>query len=90
MNNAIPPKFTAQVLARRQPLSYNACYQPTVLAIAQRLPAAFFQGEAALNSSRQRRLSKLKVAGRNSVSVFRGAEFVSHHAQLLTHRNSSN
>jgi hypothetical protein len=29
--------------------AYNASHQPTVLAIAQRLPAAFFQGEAALN-----------------------------------------
>jgi len=41
-------------LARRRRLSYNASHQPTVLA-SQRLPAAFFQGEAALNSSRQRR-----------------------------------
>src|SRR5215471_16220712 len=54
------------VLAPRLPLSYNALHQPTVLAIAQRLPAAFFQGESALNSSRQRRLCKTKVAGRNS------------------------
>jgi hypothetical protein len=37
-----------QVLARFRLLSYNACHQPTVLAIAQRLPAAFFQGETAL------------------------------------------